>query len=117
MVSFQKQPPEVFYEKGVLRNFTKFTGKHLCQRLFFNKVAGLKFCKISKNNFFTEHLSTTASIFLVISLCNNVKYVSDIIRIELLIRLELYFKTRITNPTFLFTVFFEKLLLQPICEA
>ena len=27
--------------KGVLRNFTKFTGKHLCQSLFFNKVAGL----------------------------------------------------------------------------
>ena len=23
---------------GVLRNFTKFTGKHLCQSLFFNKV-------------------------------------------------------------------------------
>ena len=28
-------------KKGVLRNFAKFTGKHLCQRLFFNKVAGL----------------------------------------------------------------------------
>ena len=28
--------------KGVLRNFAKFTGKHLCQRLFFNKVAGLR---------------------------------------------------------------------------
>ena len=28
-------------EKGVLRNFTKFTGKHLCQSLFFNKVTGL----------------------------------------------------------------------------
>ena len=27
--------------KGVLRNFAKFTGKHLCQSLFFNKVAGL----------------------------------------------------------------------------
>ena len=27
--------------KGVIRNFAKFTGKHLCQRLFFNKVAGL----------------------------------------------------------------------------
>ena len=26
---------------SVLRNFSKFTGKHLCQRLFFNKVAGL----------------------------------------------------------------------------
>ena len=27
-------------EKGVLKNFAKFTGKNLCQRLFFNKVAG-----------------------------------------------------------------------------
>ena len=27
---------EVFYKKGVLRNFTRFTGKHLCQGLFFN---------------------------------------------------------------------------------
>ena len=29
-------------KKGVLRNFTKFTGKQLCQSLFFNKVAGLR---------------------------------------------------------------------------
>ena len=29
-------------KKGVLRNFTKFTGKHLCQSLLFNKVAGLR---------------------------------------------------------------------------
>ena len=28
--------PEVFFKKGVLRNFTKFTGKHLYQYLFFN---------------------------------------------------------------------------------
>ena len=28
--------------KGVLRNSAKFTGKHLCQSLFFNKVAGLR---------------------------------------------------------------------------
>ena len=27
--------------KGVLRNFAKFTEKHLCQVLFFDKVAGL----------------------------------------------------------------------------
>ena len=26
-------------EIGVLKNFTKFTGKHLCQSLFLNKVA------------------------------------------------------------------------------
>ena len=25
--------------KGVLRNFARFTGKHMCQRLFCNKVA------------------------------------------------------------------------------
>ena len=28
-------------KRGVLRNFTKFTGKHLCQSLSFNKLAGL----------------------------------------------------------------------------
>ena len=27
--------------KGVLRNFAEFTGKHLCQVLFYKKVAGL----------------------------------------------------------------------------
>ena len=27
---------------GVLRNFAKLTGKHLCQGLFFNKVAALR---------------------------------------------------------------------------
>ena len=72
----QKQPPEVFCKKGILRNFAKFTGNHLCQSLYFNKIADLRpatldsgtlaqvfsceFCKIFKNNFFTEHLSTTA---------------------------------------------------------
>ena len=34
--------PEMFCKKGVFRNFIKLTGKHLCQRLFFNKVAGLR---------------------------------------------------------------------------
>ena len=29
-------------KKGVLKNFTKFTGKQLCQDLYFNKVAGLR---------------------------------------------------------------------------
>ena len=63
--------------KGVLRNFAKFTGKHLCQSLFLNKVAGsgcsfikketlshmfsCEFCEISLNTFFTEHIRTAAS--------------------------------------------------------
>ena len=56
----------MFCKKGVVRNFAKFTGKHLCQSLFFNKVAGwpatvlkkkltqvfsCEFCKLSKNTF------------------------------------------------------------------
>ena len=31
----QKQPPAVFYKKDVLRNFAKFTGKHLCAEKHF----------------------------------------------------------------------------------
>ena len=42
ILELQKQPLEMFYEKGVLKNFAKFTGKHLCQSLFFNKVEGLR---------------------------------------------------------------------------
>ena len=60
----------MFCKRGVLRNFTKFTGKHLCQSLFLSKVAGLRpqacsfikkktlvqvfsweFCEVSKNTF------------------------------------------------------------------
>ena len=37
-----------FVKKGVLENFSKFTGKHLCQGLFFNKVAGLRPATLSK---------------------------------------------------------------------
>ena len=41
---YRSSHPEVFCEKGVLINFAKFTGKHLCQSLFFNKVAGACIC-------------------------------------------------------------------------
>ena len=65
---------EVFCKKVVLRNLTKFTGKHLCQSLFFfNKVAGqrpatllkkrllhrcfpVNFVKILRTPFYIEHL-------------------------------------------------------------
>ena len=35
---WQKQPPEVIYKRVVLTNFSKFTGKHLCQSLFFKRL-------------------------------------------------------------------------------
>ena len=73
----QKQPPEVLYKKGVLKNFANLTGKHLRESLFFNKVPGLrtktllekrlwhrcfpvKFARFFKNTFFTEHLRASA---------------------------------------------------------
>ena len=79
---------KVFCIKSVLRNFAKFTGKHLCQSLFFNKIAGVRpatllkkvtlahvfyceFCEISKNTFFTEHFWTTASVKTWLNLSNN----------------------------------------------
>ena len=33
---------EVFCKKVILKFFVKFTGKHLCQSLFFNKIAVLR---------------------------------------------------------------------------
>ena len=33
---------ELFCKKSVLRNFAKFTGKHMCQSLFFNEITGLR---------------------------------------------------------------------------
>ena len=53
--------------KSVIRNFEKFTGKHLCQGLFFNKVPGsgqrlwrrcfpVNFAKLLRTPFLTEHL-------------------------------------------------------------
>ena len=41
-LNYRSSRPEVFCKKGVLRNFTKFAGKHLCQSSFFHKVAGLR---------------------------------------------------------------------------
>ena len=58
LATFRSSCLEVFCKIGVLRNFPKFAGKHLCQSLFLNKVAetlvqvlSLGFCAISKNNF------------------------------------------------------------------
>ena len=47
---------EVFYEKGVLKNFAKFIGKYLCQSLFFIKVA-LSACNFIKKATLTQVFS------------------------------------------------------------
>ena len=78
---FRISRPELFFEKGVLKNFPKITGKHLCWSLDFNQVAGLQlatllkkrlphrfcpvnlknFAKILKNTYFVKRLRMTAS--------------------------------------------------------
>ena len=47
---------EVFCKKGILWNFAKFTGLHLCYSLFFKKESlaqmfSCEFCEISKKSF------------------------------------------------------------------
>ena len=54
----QKQAPEVFCKKGVLRNFGEFIGKHLRQSLLFNKYACLM--KLIRTRFLTEQLRAAA---------------------------------------------------------
>ena len=46
-------------KKVFLEISKKFTGEHLCQSLFFNKVAGL--VKFLRTPFLTKHLRVTSS--------------------------------------------------------
>ena len=58
--NFRSSHQRCYIKKGVLRNFTKFTGKQLCQSLFkketLAQVLSCEFCRI-----FTEYVWTTAS--------------------------------------------------------
>ena len=64
--------------RGALKNFTKFTGKHLCQSLFRHETCNFmkkeaptqvffyEFCEIFKNNFFTsECFSKYESLYMI----------------------------------------------------
>ena len=52
LIFLKSRRPEVFCKKGVLRNFAKFTGKHLYQSLFFDKVTeACNFIKIETQVF------------------------------------------------------------------
>ena len=57
-----KAVQQMFFKKGVLKNFTKFTEKHLCWILFFIKLQFQHRCfpvnvaKLLRTAFFIEHL-------------------------------------------------------------
>ena len=56
--------PEVFCKKGVLKNFGKFTGKHLYQRLFSYKVAGLRVATLLKKRLWHRYFPVNFVNFL-----------------------------------------------------
>ena len=93
---YRSSRPEVFFKKGCLRILVKFTGKHLCQSLFFNKVAGLslfscKFCEISKNTFCHRTPLVAASGF------NHLKFIVQLI----LLSVSMFSKTTKFDSNFL----------------
>ena len=69
----------MFFRKDVLRNFTKFTGKHLYQNLFFDNVADLrpvthvfsvnftKFLRTPPDDFSGESLKDTTKAYFLLS--------------------------------------------------
>ena len=64
-LNFRSSRREAFSKKGVLRNFAKFRGKHLCQSLFLIKLLfyqkrdrcfPVNFAKFLRTPFLTGHL-------------------------------------------------------------
>ena len=58
--------PEVFCKEDVLRNFAKFTGKHLCQSLFFEKVADFGFSGLGQDGASNKKQGTLCVVRIVI---------------------------------------------------
>ena len=54
----------MFWKKGVLGNFVKFTGKLLCQSLFFNIVADLRPATLLKKKLWHRHFPVNFAKFL-----------------------------------------------------
>ena len=59
-----------YYKKG-LKDFTKFTGKHLCQSPFFNKVAGLRPATLLKKRLWQRYFPVNFAKFLRTTFLQN----------------------------------------------
>ena len=64
---FRSSRAEVFCKNGILRNIAKFTGKHLCQSFFFNKVAGFRFATSLKKRLWHRRFPVNFAKFLMTS--------------------------------------------------
>ena len=98
---------EVFCRKGVLRNFEKFTGKHLCQSLLFIKIAGLRTGTLLKRRFCCRCFSVNFSKFLkTTSITEHLRWlllktpVNQLIFREELVDLQLYYSRTFSQEVF-----------------
>ena len=94
LLIFRSNRPDVFCKKGVLRNFAKFIGKHLCRSLYFNKVVDptllkqrlryryfpVNFVQFLRKPFPTEHLRwlllymiILVTLLLILKICLSVE--------------------------------------------
>ena len=69
--TFRNSLPKLFYKKAVLKNFARFTGKQLCQSLFFNKVSGLRSATLLRMRLWHRYFPVTFARFLRASFLKN----------------------------------------------
>ena len=67
MTPYRSSRPELIGKKGVLRNFSKFTEKHLSQSLFLNKAAGFRPANLLKKRFWHRCFPVNFEKFLRIT--------------------------------------------------
>ena len=80
------------------RNFTKFTGKHLCQSLFFNKVVGLRSATLLKKRLWYRCFPVNFVKFLKNTFLQRTPLVAaSVISDELLIKIESTFRLTMKN--------------------
>ena len=72
IMSFRSSHQRYSIQKGILKNFTKFPGKHLCQNLFFNKDAGLRLATLLKNRPWYSCFPVNFEKFLGIPILKNI---------------------------------------------
>ena len=93
MLENRSSHPEVFCKKGIFKNVINFTGKPLCESLFFNKYTGLRpitltkkrlwhrssceYCDIFKSTIFIEHLRWLSLVKLDPSLWDQQNFSSS----------------------------------------
>ena len=64
LAQFRSSRRRCSVKKGVLKKFAKFTRKHLCQILFFNKVVGLRPAILLKKRLWHRYFPENLAKFL-----------------------------------------------------